>query len=231
VYQKGYTISVVPIAREFRIKIRKATHPRQSERHRDFTIAGHIRQYKICASDFLWSGTGKGSSELSFKAVLIFDEPTVYAYTLALKDLTMRYFALIIMLCLLAGTGMAKDTFELEDPAQILQEDIKDSEKAVLQQEKTSGVYLLKNSDYLKLFVGNYVHGFREFDTTVTASSKSVSVGVYYDPNTQDKGRAEQLAKRFRTQLPIILGDLKYQWSRDVEIVVNVYSEDRLNGF
>ena len=83
----------------------------------------------------------------------------------------------------------------------------------------------LEKKDYLTLVVSNYVHGFKEFETSITALSDSVSIGIYYDVSTQDKQRANQLAERFRSQVPPILN--RYDWAKNVEVIVNVYSEDR----
>lgn len=83
----------------------------------------------------------------------------------------------------------------------------------------------LEKKDYLTLVVSNYVHGFKEFETSVTSFNDSVSIGIYYDESTQSEMRANQLAKRFRSQVPRKLS--QYQWAKDIEIIVNVYSEDR----
>ena len=83
----------------------------------------------------------------------------------------------------------------------------------------------LEKRDYLKLIVGNYVHGFKEFDTSVVAFDDSVSVGIYFDSDEQDKSRADQLAERFRKQLPLMLE--RYEWADEIAVVVSVYSESR----
>ena len=83
----------------------------------------------------------------------------------------------------------------------------------------------LEKKDYISLVVSNYVHGFKEFETSVTAFPDSVSIGVYYDSKTQSKKRANQLAERFRVQIPVKLKE--YKWSKNVKVIVNVYSEDR----
>lgn len=83
----------------------------------------------------------------------------------------------------------------------------------------------LEKKDYLTLVVGNYVHGFKEFETSVVGFEDSVSISIYYDLSTQSEERANQLAKRFRTQVPSLL--VRYQWAKGVEVIVNVYSEDR----
>ena len=91
-----------------------------------------------------------------------------------------------------------------------------------------SNVYAfnIEKKDYLSLIVGNYVHGFKEFDTSVTSFDDSVSIAIYYDKTTQDEKRAKQLASRFRTHISGILG--KYSWTKGVIIKVNVYSEERV---
>jgi hypothetical protein len=86
---------------------------------------------------------------------------------------------------------------------------------------------VLDKKDYLTLIVSNYVHGFKEFDTSVTSFEDGVSVGIYYDSSTQSKDRANQLAERFRFQIPLMLGT--YNWAKDIKVIVNVYPEDRYN--
>ena len=82
----------------------------------------------------------------------------------------------------------------------------------------------LEKKHYLTLIVGNYVHGFKEFETSVVGYEESVSVGIYYDLSTQSRERAYQLAKRFRAVIPQLLSH--YEWAKSVEVLVNVYSED-----
>ena len=108
-----------------------------------------------------------------------------------------KYIALLLLVlsCLLPGTPVLAEKIELE------------------------------KKDYLILVVGNYVHGFKEFETSVTSFNDSLSIGIYYDESTQSEIRANQLAKRFRFQIPRKLS--QYPWAKDIEIIVNVYSEDR----
>lgn len=87
------------------------------------------------------------------------------------------------------------------------------------------GALEISQKDYIALIVSSYVHGFKEFDTSVTAFNDSVSIGIYYDQSTQDRKRAYQLAKRFESQVPAKLS--QYEWGKDVKVIVNVYSEDR----
>ena len=84
----------------------------------------------------------------------------------------------------------------------------------------------IEKKDYLSLIVGNYVHGFKEFETSVTSFDDSVSIGIYYDISTQKEQRANQLANKFRTQVPKQL--IQYKWANNVKVIVNVYSEDRV---
>lgn len=88
---------------------------------------------------------------------------------------------------------------------------------------QAEGIPLAKK-DYITLIVSSYVHGFKEFETSVTSFADSVSVGIYYDLSTQSEDRAKQLAKRFRLQIPFKLD--AYDWAKGVEVVVNVYSQD-----
>jgi len=81
-----------------------------------------------------------------------------------------------------------------------------------------------KNNLYLTLIISNYVHGFKEFGTSVVAREESVLIAIYYNINTQSELRANQLAKRFRFQAPILLD--RYEWAKDTEVLVSVYSWD-----
>ena len=83
----------------------------------------------------------------------------------------------------------------------------------------------LEKKDYLKLIVSSYVNGFNEFDTTVVSFDDSLSVGIYYNSHTQDKQRADQLAQRFRENIPGLLES--YKWAEDIKVLVSVYGEDR----
>ncbi len=83
----------------------------------------------------------------------------------------------------------------------------------------------LTKSDVITFSISAYVHGFKEFDTSVIGFDESVSIGIYYDTTTQNKSRAEMLAKRFRKQVPLILA--KYKWAKKVKVIVNVYGEEK----
>ena len=87
----------------------------------------------------------------------------------------------------------------------------------------------LEKRDYLTIIVSNYVHGFKEFDTSVVTFDDSINVGIYYNSNKQNFDRAEQLAARFKEFLPSMLE--AYDWASDISIVVNVYGEDRSRGW
>ena len=139
----------------------------------------------------------------------------------------------LLLVCLMCASLSVSATFELDDPTQPLEKD--ESGQALA--EEGSKVFFsdsdsrkqpigLEQADYLKLIVGNYVHGFKEFDTSVKASDDSVRVGIYYGADAQGRERAEQLAGRFRQQLPSILDD--YKWAKDVELIVYVYDKSRL---
>ena len=87
----------------------------------------------------------------------------------------------------------------------------------------------LTKKNYITLIVGNYVHGFKEFETSVTSFDDSVSIGIYYDPSTQSKVRANTLTERFRFQIPHKLNS--YKWAKGVEVIVSVYSHDVSRGY
>lgn len=83
----------------------------------------------------------------------------------------------------------------------------------------------LSKKDYLLLIVGNYVHGYKEFDTSVVSFDDSVSIGIYFDSSTQSEDRANALAARFREQIEYRLRE--QDWAQEVKVIVNVYSESR----
>jgi len=88
----------------------------------------------------------------------------------------------------------------------------------------------VSKADYIKLIVSSYVHGFKEFDTSVTTfNDGSVSVGIYYDVSTQSSSRAYQLQQRFEKQVPLLFG--KYDWGKGIRLRVSVYGEDRSRGY
>lgn len=95
----------------------------------------------------------------------------------------------------------------------------------VLSSYSFAGKIELEKKDYIKLIASSYVHGFSEFDTSITSFENSVSIGIYYDASTQKKSRAEQLAARIRIQVPALLNT--YQWGKEVKVRVTVHSEDR----
>ena len=132
----------------------------------------------------------------------------------------MKRLTLVLVIGLLA-CAPAGATFEMDDPLQQI-EDLRATQETENAKAQTSSYVVLEKRDYLKLIVGNYVHGFNEFDTTIQTSNDEIGVGIYYRPGDQDKGRAEQLAERFRKELPFILGDPGYPWAKEVTIQVSV---------
>jgi len=88
-----------------------------------------------------------------------------------------------------------------------------------------AGKIELEKKDYITLVVSNYVHGFKEFETSVLSADKFVSIGIYYDLSTQKRSRANQLVERFRSHIPLLLKG--YDWAKEIEVRVTVYSEDR----
>jgi hypothetical protein len=79
----------------------------------------------------------------------------------------------------------------------------------------------IDTKDYLALIVGNYVNGFNEFDTTIVTLENSVSVSIYFDTHNQDRERAEQLADRFRKQIPHLIN--RYEWAKGTNLKVTLY--------
>ena len=88
----------------------------------------------------------------------------------------------------------------------------------------------LTKGDYIKLIVSNYVHGFKEFDTSVIAfDDGSISVGIYYDIKSGSVSRANQLSRRFENQIPALLS--RYDWGKDITLIVSVYGEEQSRGY
>jgi hypothetical protein len=156
----------------------------------------------------------------------------------------MKQLYFIIALCLLFGlseslAAQVRDSgFELQDPAQDVADSIEEAEKnyekaklKAAQQQGTYSGFKLARTEYLALLAGNYVHGFKEFDTTVKTDEESVSVGIYYDPNVQEKNRAEQLAERFRKDLPLMFEETRHEWAANVGVLVTVHSYDQSKGY
>lgn len=73
----------------------------------------------------------------------------------------------------------------------------------------------------LKMLVASYVNGFKEFDTTVVGYDNRVSIGIYVERDNQSRKKAEQLATRFKEQIPKLL-DLN-SWASGIKVVVTVY--------
>ena len=100
----------------------------------------------------------------------------------------------------------------------------------VLVASSFSNALEVTKGDYIKLIVSNYVHGFKEFDTSVIAfDDGSVSVGIYYDIKSGSVSRANQLSRRFENQIPALLSH--YDWGKDISLIVRVYGEDRSRGY
>ena len=88
----------------------------------------------------------------------------------------------------------------------------------------------LTKADYIKFIVSNYIHSFKEFDTSVIAfDDGSVSVGIYYDITSGSVSRANRLSRRFEKQVPALLS--RYDWGKDISLIVSVHGEDRSRGY
>ena len=100
----------------------------------------------------------------------------------------------------------------------------------VLVASSFSNALEVTKGDYIKLIVSNYVHGFKEFDTSVIAfDDGSVSVGIYYDIKSGSVSRANQLSRRFENQIPALLSH--YDWGKDITLIVSVYGEEQSRGY
>lgn len=73
----------------------------------------------------------------------------------------------------------------------------------------------------IQMFVAGYVNGFKKYDTTVNGYDDSVSIGIYVPSESQSKEAAEELAKKFRNQVPKLLG--RVPLGADIKVTVTVY--------
>jgi len=140
----------------------------------------------------------------------------------------MKQLVFVISLCLLAGVSNAD--FEIKDPASQDEALSGEAQMRVIggsAAKSTPNSIRLAKPDYLKLIVGNYVHGFKEFDTLVNTGDDSVFVGIFCGTDESEKAKAEQFAGYLRKELPVILGRPEYKWAKDVDLTVAVYAEDR----
>ena len=93
------------------------------------------------------------------------------------------------------------------------------------QSSDAKGIELAKK-DYLALIVSNYVYGFNDYETSVTATDKLVSIGIYYDSQLHSETEYYEIADYFRAKIPEILK--QYSWAKEVAIEVNFYPEKRI---
>ena len=136
----------------------------------------------------------------------------------------MKSLVLTVLFCLLASTPVVA-TFETEDPLQEI-EDLRAAQYFENVKVDPSIVSLAKK-DYLRLIVSSYVNGFKEFNTTVATSDESVSVSIFYDSDQQDEERVDQIANRFRKEIPPMFES--YPWAKNIAVSVTVYSDPDLN--
>jgi len=134
----------------------------------------------------------------------------------------MKWLALTVLFFLLACTS-ALASFETDDPLQQI-EDLRAEQDLKNAKIVADRVYLEKKV-FLKLLVSSYVNGFKEFDTAVATTDHSVSVSIYYDISLQNQRSADQLADRFRQEIPQMLKP--YRWAENVAIEVLVNADDR----
>ena len=85
--------------------------------------------------------------------------------------------------------------------------------------------YTPTREEWLEVSLRSYVNGFKEFDTAVHVRG-GVSVVVYYDPETQDRLKAQQLADRLRAHAEAVLK--KYPWAKAYKVtaIVQAPQED-----
>lgn len=92
-----------------------------------------------------------------------------------------------------------------------------------------SGVYAsetiqINKGDYLMLVIGNYVHQFNTFDTSVHLFADTIKINIYYDRSTQTEEMAENFRNRVSLQVEHIF--LKYDWANDFSYAIDINSED-----
>lgn len=76
------------------------------------------------------------------------------------------------------------------------------------------------------ILIGNYVHQFNMFDTSVHVyeQDKLVKINIYYDKSTQKEKRANNFKNRISMQIEHIISN--NEWAKDYEYEVWVNSED-----
>jgi len=83
----------------------------------------------------------------------------------------------------------------------------------------------ITENDFLELMIGNYVHGFNEFETQVQVTDKEVIIEVYYDLHTQSKARAISFKKRIKIFIRAMLSS--YSWEKRNKVRIEIHGIDR----
>ena len=86
----------------------------------------------------------------------------------------------------------------------------------------SKGIELAKK-DYLAMIVCNFVYGFHKYEMSVTTTDNQVLVGIYYNSRFYVDSLPNDLAERFREEIPAILKE--YEWANGVSVEVVVYGE------
>lgn len=84
--------------------------------------------------------------------------------------------------------------------------------------------YMMSKREYLELLVGNYVHGFKEFGTSIYIlpdPDDMLYVDIYYDAKTQKKLSAMKFQRHLTKELPYVLA--RYEWAKDIPVEVNIF--------
>ena len=75
----------------------------------------------------------------------------------------------------------------------------------------------------LELMVGNFIHGYKEYGTTVYVTDNKLYVEIFYDARSQSKLDALVFKRKVEKEMPYVLQ--RYDWSKSVAFEVSVFSE------
>ena len=81
----------------------------------------------------------------------------------------------------------------------------------------------INRRDFLELVVGNYVHGFKHFGTSIYFVENKLVIEVYYDAKTQDKVSALVFKRKIEKQIPFLLQ--RFEWANNLQYEVEVFAD------
>lgn len=85
---------------------------------------------------------------------------------------------------------------------------------------------VLRKRDYLELMVGNYVHGFKQFGSTVYMNENTLQIDVFYGAD-QGKLKALRFKRHLEKEMPYVLN--KYDWSSQIAFEISIFPEQLIS--